>query len=63
MRSIFLNQDDAHFYSCHPTSDMTVEGLERLVDFYVTDTQVAGLLFCTNLQKALFDSQVCLGEP
>ncbi len=58
MRSIFLNQDDAHFYSCHPTSDMTVEGLERLVDFYVTDTQVAGLLFCTNLQKALFDSQV-----
>ncbi|MFG0248293.1 MAG: hypothetical protein ACF8OB_05350 [Phycisphaeraceae bacterium JB051] len=58
MRSIFLNQDDAHFYSCHPTSDMTVQGLERLVDFYVTDTQVAGLLFCTNLQKALFDSKV-----
>lgn len=58
MRTIFLNEDDAHFYSCHPTSDMTVEGLEKLVDYYVTDTQVAGLLFCTNLQKALFDSKV-----
>ncbi|HAI11500.1 MAG TPA: hypothetical protein DCM28_07330 [Phycisphaerales bacterium] len=58
MRTIFLNEDDAHFYSCHPTSDMTVEGLEKLVDYYATNTQVGGLLFCTNLQKALFDSHV-----
>ncbi len=58
MRTIYVNQDDAHFYSCHPTSDMTVEGLKRLVDYYVQDTQVAGILFCTNLQKALYDSKV-----
>lgn len=58
VRTIFLNEDDAHFYSCHPTSDMTVEGLQNLVDYYVKDTQIGGLLFCTNLQKALYDSKV-----
>jgi hypothetical protein len=57
VRTIFLNEDDAHYYMCHPTSDMTVEGLQKLVDYYVTNTQVGGLLFCTNLQKALFDSK------
>jgi len=56
-RSIFINEDDAHFYSCHPAEDMTVEGLERLVDYYAEDTQVAGVLFCCGMQKALFDSK------
>ena len=55
-RAIWINEDDAHFYSCHPAEDMTVEGLERLVDFYTEDTQVAGILFCCSMQKALFDS-------
>jgi len=56
-RTLFVNQDDAHFTMCHPHEDMSVEGCRRLVDFYATDTQVAGLLFCTNLQRALFDSK------
>ncbi len=56
-RSIFINEDDAHFYSCHPAEDMTEEGLRRLVDYYVEDTQVAGVLFCCSMQKALFDSK------
>ncbi len=56
-KSIFINEDDAHFYSTHPAEDMTVEGLERLVDYYANDTQVAGVLFCCCMQKALFDSK------
>ena len=56
-RTIHMNQDDAHFYSCHPAEDMTVAGLERLVDYYAEDTQVAAVLFCVCLQKALFDSK------
>ena len=54
-RSIFINEDDAHFYSCHPAEDMNEEGLRRLVDYYVEDTQVAGVLFCCSMQKALFE--------
>jgi hypothetical protein len=37
---------------------MSVEGLHRLVDFYAAGTQVAGVLFCVNVQRALFDSHV-----
>ncbi|MEZ0218112.1 MAG: hypothetical protein ACAH89_13330 [Rariglobus sp.] len=57
-RRIHLNQDDAHFYRCHPLSDMTVAGLERLVDYYAQGSQLAGIAFCTNMQRALFDSDV-----
>jgi hypothetical protein len=57
MRTIWLNEDDAHFYSCHPAEDMTKAGLQRLVDYYASDTQVAGLLFCCSMQKALFASK------
>ena len=32
MRSIWLNEDDAHFYSCHPAEDMTEAGCQRLAD-------------------------------
>jgi len=56
-RRIHINQDDAHFYSCHPPGDMTVAGLERLVDYYAEGTQVAAVLFCCSMQKALFDSK------
>lgn len=56
-RTIWVNEDDAHFYSCHPPEDMSVAGLQRLVDFYAQDTQVAGVLFCCAMQKALFDSK------
>lgn len=37
---------------------MTVEGLERLVDFYAAGSQLAGLAFCVNMQRALFESSV-----
>lgn len=57
-RTLYINEDNHHFYGMHPASDMTVEGLNRLVDTYVDGTQVAGILFCTNVQRALFDSRV-----
>jgi hypothetical protein len=56
-KRIWLNQDDAAFYRCHPISDMTVEGLEKLVDYYAQGTQLAGLAFCVNMQRALFASK------
>jgi len=56
-RRIYFNEDDGHFYD-HPGEDMTPEGVDRLVDTYVENTQVAGVLFCVNLQRALFDSNV-----
>lgn len=57
-RTIYFNEDNHHFYGAHPAADMSVEGLNRLVDTYVEGTQVAGILFCVNVQRALFDSQV-----
>ncbi len=57
-RKLFINEDDSHFTSCHPREDMTREGIERLADFYCQDTQVGGVLFCVNYQKALYKSAV-----
>ncbi|MGE9289412.1 MAG: hypothetical protein ACQKBT_00390, partial [Puniceicoccales bacterium] len=57
-RTIYFNEDNHHFYGKHPPEDMSVEGLNRLVDFYAENTQVAGVLFCVNVQRALFPSQV-----
>lgn len=57
-RKLFINEDDSHFTSCHPREDMTREGIERLADFYCKDTQVGGVLFCVNYQKALYKSKV-----
>ncbi len=57
-RTLFINEDDSHFTSCHPREDMTREGIERLADFYCQDTQVGGVLFCVNYQKALYKSDV-----
>jgi hypothetical protein len=57
-RTIYFNEDNHHFYGAHPPEDMSVEGVQRLVDFYAVNTQVAGILFCVNVQRALFDSRV-----
>lgn len=57
-KALFINEDDSHFTSCHPLSDMTREGIERLADFFCENTQVAGVLFCVNYQKALYKSKV-----
>lgn len=58
MKTIYFNQDNHHFYGYHPASDMTREGLEKLVDFYAAYGTVKGILFCTNVQRALYDSDV-----
>ncbi len=58
MRTIYLNQDNSHFWSMHPAEDMSEKGLRRLVDFYVTGTQVKSILFCVNVQHALLESEV-----
>lgn len=57
-RTLFINEDDSHFTSGHPREDMTRKGIERLADFYCQDTQVGGVLFCVNYQKALYKSAV-----
>jgi len=57
-RTIYFNEDNHHFYGKHPPEDMSVEGIQKLVDYYAEGTQVAGILFCTNVQRALFDSKV-----
>ncbi|WPJ96704.1 hypothetical protein SH580_03170 [Coraliomargarita algicola] len=57
-RRVYVNQDDSAFTRCHPIEDMTVEGLERVVDFYAQGCQLAGLAFCVNMQRALFSSRV-----
>jgi hypothetical protein len=53
-KTLFINEDFSHFTSNHPIEDMTHEGIENLVDFYAEDTQVAGVMFCVNYQKALY---------
>jgi hypothetical protein len=58
MKRIWVNEDNAHFYDCHPPQDMSVAGLQKLVDAWLTPpSNVAGMLFCTNVQRALFDSR------
>ena len=56
MKTIYFNQDNHHFYGYHPPEDMTPEGVDGLVDFYAQGKQLAGLLFCVNVQRALFPS-------
>ncbi len=58
-KNIWINEDNAHFYDCHPPEAMTVAGLERLVDTWCSppESRVGGMLFCTNVQRALFDSR------
>lgn len=57
-KKVYLNQDDSAFTRCHPLEDMSVHGLERMVDFYAQGGQLAGLAFCVNMQRALFPSKV-----
>jgi hypothetical protein len=57
-RTIYLNEDNHCFYGCRPPEQMTEAGINALVDTYAEGTQIGGLLFCVNVQRALFDSQV-----
>ena len=58
MKTIYFNQDNHHFYGFHPAEDMSADGVDRLVDFYAQGSQLQGLLFCVNVQRALFPSKV-----
>jgi hypothetical protein len=58
MKRLYINEDNASFYDCRPQKDMSVEGLEGLVDLYASGASVAGVFFNVNVQRALFDSQV-----
>lgn len=56
-KRIYLNQDDSAFMRDHPLEDMTADGIRRVVDYYAQGAQLAGLAFCVNMQRALFDSK------
>ncbi len=56
LRSVWVNEDNAHFYDQHPSASMTEQGVRHLVDRYTDGTNVAGLLLCINVKRALFDS-------
>ena len=56
-KTIYMNEDNEHFYANHPASDMTENGLRALVDHYADTGCIRGILFCVNLQRALFDSE------
>jgi hypothetical protein len=58
MKIIYFNEDNEHFYAGHPSSDMSEDGVRRLVDTYAETGTIKGLLFCVNLQRALYDSDV-----
>ncbi len=58
MKTVCFNEDNEHFYATHPPQDMTREGCRALVDAYARTGTVRSLLFCVNLQRALYDSDV-----
>ena len=58
LTGICLNEDIAHFYANHPEADMTAEGCDALVDYYAQFADLTALMFCTNVQRALFSSRV-----
>jgi len=55
--AVFVNEDNQHFYE-RPAEEMSVAGCRALVDFYADAGGVKGMLFCVNLQRALYDSEV-----
>jgi len=57
-KNIWFNEDNEHFYACHPSEDMTEEGCRNLVRTYAGFKEFRGVLYCINLQRALYDSKV-----
>ena len=55
--TVFVNEDNQHFYE-RPEDEMSVAGCQALVDFYAEAGGVKGMLFCVNMQRALYDSNV-----
>lgn len=59
MSCLYVNEDNQSFYRGHPASDMTEAGVDELVDVIVgTTPHLAGIAFCVNVQRALFESEV-----
>lgn len=56
--TVYLNEDNEHFYGCRPAEEMTADGCRRLVDYYADLSCVRGMMFCVNMQRALYDSDV-----
>lgn len=56
-KTLYINEDNAHFYIGHPAEDMSLAGLNALVDRYAQSDRLAGILFNVNVQRALFDSR------
>jgi len=59
-KTVWINEDNQHFYDArwHGDEDMTAAGCRRLVDRYADVASVTGILFCVNMQRALYDSNV-----
>ncbi|MGN0871256.1 MAG: hypothetical protein ACI4UV_08705 [Victivallales bacterium] len=57
MKRIYFNEDNEHFYD-KPVSEMTRDGLRRLVSRYTRSGCIKGIMFCANVQTALFESNV-----
>ena len=57
-RRLHINEDNASFYDYRSHDEMSVAGLHSLVDTYAAGASVRGVVFCANVQRALFDSQV-----
>lgn len=55
---IWFNEDNEHFYAHHSDEEMTAEGCRKLVRTYAGFGEFAGVLYCINLQRALYDSDV-----
>ena len=55
--TVWFNEDNEHFYGGHhPAEDMTEEGCRALVRTYAGFGGIKGILFCINMQRALYDS-------
>ena len=56
-RRLCLNENNGHAYAYMAPEHTNETSLRDLVDLYARDTQVGQLLFCVNVQRALFDSR------
>lgn len=57
MADLYVNEDNQSFYAHRPESEMTPEGVDRVVD-EAARHPVTGIAFCVNVQRALFESRV-----
>lgn len=56
-RRLCLNEDSGHAYAYMASEQTNEESLRELVDLYTRNTQIGQIMFCVNVQRALFDSR------